>query len=110
MKENRYLDRWPKALNLEEGFYRPLLLKVLPFIGALAARTAGTLPEVIRKGVCALLYRHNNNGYIMPQENDRFTVYEQMPEGTHGFKASLDFSLLMFSMGLVIILVFLFLQ
>ena len=110
MKGNAYLDRWPKALNLEEGFYRPLLLKVLPFIGALAARVTGTLPEVIRKGVCVLLYRGNNNGYITPRENDRFTVYERAPEGTHGFWASLDFSLMMFSLGLVIVLVYLFLQ
>ena len=110
MKGNAYLDRWPNALNLEEGFYRPLLLKVLPFIGALAARVTGTLPEVIRKGVCVLLYRGNNNGYITPRENDRFTVYERAPEGTHGFWASLDFSLMMFSLGLVIVLVYLFLQ
>ncbi len=110
MKKNSYLDRWPKSLNLEEGFYRPLLLKVLPFIGALAARTVGTMPELIRKGFCVLLYRNNNNGYVKPRENDRFTVYEQMPEGTHGFSASLDFSLLMFSLGLVIVLVYLFLQ
>ena len=110
MKDNRYLDRWPKVLNLEDGLYRPLLLKVLPFIGALAARVTSTLPEVIRKGICMLLYRGNNNGYITPRENGRFTVYEQAPEGTHGFWASLDFSLLMFSLGLVIVLVYLFLQ
>lgn len=105
-----YLDRWPAFLNLEDGIYRPLLLKLLPFLGALAARTVGTLPELIRKGLCALLYQNNHNGYVHPRENERFTVYEQLPEGTRGFGASLNFSLLMFSMGLVIILVFLFLQ
>ena len=110
MKNNTYLDRWPKALNLEEGFYRPMLLKVLPFLAALVARTLGSLPEVLRKAFCALLYSGNNNGYVHPREDERFTVYEQMPEGTRGFGASLDFSLLMFSLGLVIILVYLFLQ
>ena len=31
MDENgRYLDRWPRAIDLEERFYRPLLLKILP--------------------------------------------------------------------------------
>ena len=110
MKKNAYLDRWPKVLNLEEGFYRPVLLQILPFIGALAARTVGTLPELLRKGFCALLYSGNNNGYVYPKEDDRFTVYEQMPEGTRGFGASLDFSLLMFCLGLVVILVYLFLQ
>ena len=110
IKQNRYLDLWPKWLNLEEGLYRPLLLKVLPFIAALLARTVGSLPELVRKGFCALLYMGNNNGYVRPGEDERFTVYEQMPEGTRGFGASLDFSLLMFSLGLVIILVYLYLQ
>ena len=59
---------------------------------------------------CALLYSGNNNGYVHPREDERFTVYEQMTEGSRGFGASLDFSLLMFSLGLVIILVYLFLQ
>ena len=110
MRRGEYLDRWPAFLNLEDGLYRPLLLKVLPFLGALAARTVGTLPELIRKGLCALLYQNNHNGYVHPKGNERFTVYEQLPEGTRGYGASLNFSLLMFSMGLVIILVFLFLQ
>ncbi|MBR1457067.1 MAG: sodium:proton antiporter, partial [Oscillospiraceae bacterium] len=110
MKNGAYLDRWPAALDLEERIYRPLLLQVLPFLGALAARTVSTLPEVLRKAFCALLYRANDNGFVFPRENDRFTVYEQSPEGTRGFGASLAYSLLMFSMGLVVILVFLFLQ
>ena len=83
---------------------------MLPFIGALAARTVSTLPELIRKGFCALLYRNNDNGFVYPAENDRFTDYVRQPEGTHGFVASLSFSLLMFSMGLVVVLVYLFLQ
>lgn len=109
MKQNRYLDRWPAVLNLEDRIYRPLLLQVLPFLGALAARTVSTLPELLRKGFCALLYHNNDNGFVYPQENDRFTVYEQQPEGVRGFGGSLAFSLLMFSMGLVVILAFLFL-
>jgi len=32
MEEGVYIDRWPKWLDLEEKFYRPLLLKVLPGI------------------------------------------------------------------------------
>ena len=69
-----------------------------------------TLPEVIRKAFCALLYHNNDNGFVYPAENDRFTVYERQPAGTRGYVASLSFSLLMFSVGLVVILVFLFLQ
>ena len=110
MKKGRYVDLWPVWLNLEEGIYRPVLLKALPFVGALLARTVSTLPELLRKGFCVLLYRGNRNGFVDPGENDRFTVYEREPVGTRGFAASLAFSLTMFSVGLVVILVFLFLQ
>ena len=110
MKKNRYVDLWPAFLDLENLIYRPLLLQVLPFIGTLAGRAVSSLPELIRKGFCALLYHNNGNGYVYPAKNDRFTVYEREPEGTRGYVASLSFSLLMFSVGLVVILVFLFLQ
>ncbi len=110
MKKNTYVDLWPACLDLENLSYRPRLLRVLPFLGARAARTVSTLPEVIRKGFCALLYRNNDNGFVYPAENDRFTDYVRQPEGTRGFVASLSFSLLMFSMGLVVVLVYLFLQ
>ena len=110
IRGKRYMDLWPSFLNLEDRIYRPVLLQILPFIGALAARTVSTIPELLRKGFCILLYNHNNNGYVEPPENDRFTEYEEEPEGTFGFHGSLAYSLLMFSVGLVIILVYLFLQ
>ena len=38
MKDGRYVDRWPSALDLENAVYRPLLLVVLPGIGLFIAR------------------------------------------------------------------------
>ena len=36
MVEQAYVDRWPKWIDLEEKFYRPLILKILPgFFGGL---------------------------------------------------------------------------
>ena len=110
IRKGQYLDLWPRVLDLENLIYRPALLQLLPFVGALLARTVSTLPELLRKGFCVLLYSGNHNGYVYPAENDRFTIYERQPAGTRGYLASLAFSLLMFSVGLVVILVFLFLQ
>ena len=31
-KEGEYVDRWPRRLDLEEIFYRPLLLRFLPWV------------------------------------------------------------------------------
>ena len=103
-KDKHYADYWPVKLNLEEGIYRPLLLKVLPFIGALAARAVSTLPELIRVCFCRLLYA-GSDGYVEPEEHARFTVYEKDPKGTRGYAASLSYSMLMFLLGLVIVFI-----
>ena len=34
-----YFDAWPASLNIETAIYRPLFTQILPFIGALFART-----------------------------------------------------------------------
>ena len=44
MRKNRYLDRWPKGLDLEERVYRPLLTRILPgFFGAIVRIPAENL-------------------------------------------------------------------
>ncbi len=53
MKKNQqgetiYLDCFPKWLNLENNVYRPLLLKILPFIGGLFAKTCVNLIDASR--------------------------------------------------------------
>ena len=110
IRKDCYVNIWPAWLDLENLIYRPLLLQVLPFCGALLGRVAGTLPEVVRKACSACLYAGNHNGYVYPPEDERFTVYERDPKGVRGFSGSLAYSLLLFSLGFVIVLVFLFLQ
>ena len=41
-----YVDRWPAWLNLEDRVYRPLVLTVLPFLGAMLARCVNGVCEV----------------------------------------------------------------
>ena len=38
-----YVNLWPKYIDIEEYLYRPLLLRFLPFVGALFARVIGSL-------------------------------------------------------------------
>ncbi len=42
-----YINAWPKWIDLEDYIYRPLVVKVLPFIGAAVTRTIGSVVEVI---------------------------------------------------------------
>ena len=105
-----YTDRWPASVDLEKNVYRPLLLHVLPFAGSFLARSIATLPELIRIGFCRLLYSNNNNGVVIPGEDEHFSSYKTQEEADESFSTTLGTSLLLISIGMVIILVFLFLQ
>lgn len=47
MKNGKYIDRWPKWMDLENFFYRPLLLKILPFISGVFCRVLDSIVDVI---------------------------------------------------------------
>lgn len=56
IKDGNYLNRWPKFIDLEDYFYRPLLLKILPgilgFICKILDRLVDfTVPVLINIGV-----------------------------------------------------------
>lgn len=52
-KSREYVNLWPKELDLEDNFYRPLLLGVLPMFGAFFARICDSLLD----GIVVLLRR-----------------------------------------------------
>lgn len=55
MKNGEYLNRWPKYLDLEDYFYRPLLLTVLPniciFFCRIADRFVDGIVVILRKTI-----------------------------------------------------------
>lgn len=55
MKKNAYVDRWPKALDLENLLYRPVLLSILPMIFGVLCRildsAVDTVVVLLRKTV-----------------------------------------------------------
>ena len=56
-----YVDRWPKALDLEELIYRPVLLKLLPGLFAGIFKGLIKLTEIIWSG---LMYLGKGIGFI----------------------------------------------
>ena len=42
-----YINAWPRLADIEDRIYRPLMVGVLPFIGAFVTRTIGSIVEVI---------------------------------------------------------------
>lgn len=55
LMDKKYLDAWPKYLDLEKYFYKPLLMKILPTIIGLPLRimdrAVDTLAFWLRKGI-----------------------------------------------------------
>jgi len=100
-----YLSRWPEALNLETGLYRPLLCRVLPFAGALFARVGEGLVE----GTVALLgeglyFRQTRD--VRPGLDEEFGSYQEKPRPYLGFRYSFAFSIVLVGIGLSLALVY----
>ena len=99
-----YIDAWPQKLDLEEKVYRPLLLTILPFVGAFVARTGASIIDwfvMFFKEV--LFYRRGDR--FTPPENNEFGTFneEQRPSKIpHG----LSYSLIMFGIGVVVVVYF----
>ena len=45
IKDGRYIDRWPRSLDLERLLYRPLVMRWIPFIFAVPSRLLSSLFE-----------------------------------------------------------------
>ena len=44
-----YINAWPSLIDIEDYVYRPIVTKLLPFIGAFVTRSLGSIVEVIGK-------------------------------------------------------------
>ena len=101
-----YLNRWPEVWNLEHQIYRPVVLGILPFLGALVARTLASVTD----GIIALsqVYIFNSKTVkITPKENVYFTVYQQ--GGKQIFKDNLSKSLLFLGAGFAFAMIYILL-
>lgn len=100
-----YPDRWPRAINLEQFIYRPLVCRLLPFIGATVARLAEGLVD----GVTALLGNAlyiNQTRTIQPARDERFAAYDPEPKPRMGFRYSFAYSILLMGIGLSAMLIY----
>lgn len=116
-----YPDRWPRVLNLEQVLYRPVVCRLLPFLGMLPARGAemlvdgatvalpflgaltARLAEGLVDGSTALLSNLlylNQTRDVQPARNEKFAAYDQKPRPRMGFKYSFVYSLLLMGLGL----------
>ncbi len=100
-----YLNCWPDWLNLENKVYRPVFLSVLPFVGALFARTIGSVVEAIV--LLAKEYIFNmDDGKVIPPEDAYFSLYTHDAGTNSGFREGLAKSLLFFGVGVTVAMLY----
>ena len=69
-----YINVWPKFIDIEQKVYRPLLLRVLPFLGAMVTRIIGTIPGKLAHWGFVLF-----NKLRMFWRSDKFIALNQKP-------------------------------
>lgn len=74
MKDGEYVDRWPKFLDLENSFYRPLLLIVLPNISIFICRFLDRIMDYTILLLRKTVYKDAKLP-IEPTEGDELTHY-----------------------------------
>lgn len=99
-----YINVWPKFLDIERWVYRPGLLKVLPFIGAAAARIVYSVTDTLILGFKRILFYNRPEKFVPPLNND-FGTYNSAQK-TKRISNSLAYSLLLFGFGVLIVLIY----
>lgn len=104
MRNGEYVDVWPKWLNIENAIYRPLLLNVLPFIGALVARLIGSITDFIIYLMKTFIF-NQDDAIIVPKENKLVSISALNPE--KAVITNLGKALIFFGLGVLITLMYL---
>jgi len=101
-----YADRWPAKLDLENLIYRPVMLTVLPFIGALVSRICDKLVDTLVFAGMKTIFRERT----VPS---RYTLFSFMRFNSRETSvqreilSSFSFSLLLFAVGFSAVLIYL---
>jgi hydrogenase-4 component B len=101
-----YRNPWPSWLDLEQNLYVPLLFHLLPFLGALAARLAGSLFEWFTALCNRVLFFHYDR-YVTPKEDPYFAHYAHDVKGVRGYRGQLAYGISLFGFGFVVVMAFL---
>lgn len=99
-----YVNAWPKELDLEKKVYRPALLTVLPFIGALFARSVASIVDWFTAFVGRIIFLKRPDRFEPPLNNEFGTFNEEEKESR--IPQGISYSLIMFGAGVVAVLYF----
>ena len=113
MKKNEqgikvYVNRWPSWADLEQNIYRPLL-NLLAFMGAMVSRTAASLADWTVALIHRIFYKKAPRT-VTPKTNETFGAYSDKPVHRGLVGETLEYELLLYGIGVVITLLYLFLR
>lgn len=96
-----YVNLWPSRLDLETLLYRPIVEKLLPFLGALVCRVLDNLTDWF---VAVLDHTLLHRKPIPPRNDDDYAPGEYTPHVRRSYtlqriSGSVSFSLLLFGLG-----------
>ena len=100
-----YVDRMPRWLNIEKRLYRPVLLMVLPFIGAIFARAAASFTDGFIS-ILRMLIFNDDSGRVVPPEDRYFSAYTDEESDKIVYGEGFAKSLLMIGIGLAVAMLY----
>ena len=100
-----YINAWPEWLDLENVVYRPILLVFLPFVGAFVSRVF----EQLTDGIIALLAKtvYAPKMPVQEKQTKEHKIRKLFTKTSSQIRGSISYSLLMYGIGMVVILVYL---
>ena len=103
MKGTTYVQLWPKWLDMETLFYRPLVQYTIPFLFALICRVLASIPEAFMWVMSKTLLKKYKE--IMPSEDDYRPSHLQAiidtPDTVQQIESQLSFGLLLGGLGIL---------
>ncbi len=99
-----YVNVWNSKVDIEDRFYRPALLTVLPFIGAMLARTVYSIVDWIVALYRKIFFFRRPEKFDPPLDNE-FGTFNESAKDTR-IPRGISYTLLMFVIGLVAVLYF----
>ncbi len=99
-----YVNIWNSKVDIEDKFYRPALLTILPFIGSMIARTAYSIVDWLIALFQRIFFYKRPERFNPPLDNE-FGTFNEPAKDTR-LPRGISYTLLLFVVGLVAVLYF----
>lgn len=101
-----YIDVWNYKIDIEEKVYKPILLTILPFIGAFAGRIVYSIVDWFVSLYGVIFFAKRPYKYAPPEDNN-FALFNEEQKETK-IPRGISYTLLLFIVGILAITIFIF--